>query len=92
MIREKQIDEFAYSQVDCEFFDERLYEGIVIGANWADEHPKPEMVNKQEFIEKARKWIEKNFKSDGYFSLYYLGGSPYTPENIAKDFCKTMEE
>ena len=52
-LREKQIDEFAYSQVDCEFFNEDLYAGIIIGAKWADEHPKPEMVNKQEFIEKA---------------------------------------
>jgi hypothetical protein len=38
-IREKQIDEFANSQVDCEFFNEDLYEGIIIGAKWADEHP-----------------------------------------------------
>lgn len=33
MTREKQIDEFAYSQVDCEFFDARLHEGIIIGTN-----------------------------------------------------------
>ena len=38
-LREKQIDEFANSQVDCEFFNEDLYEGIIIGAKWADEHP-----------------------------------------------------
>ena len=53
MTRTDQIDEFAYSQVDCEFFNEDLYEGIIIGAKWTDEHPKPEMVNKQKFIEKA---------------------------------------
>ena len=47
---------------------------------------------KRKFIEKSRKWIEKNFKSDGYFSLYYLGGFPYTPKRIADDFCKAMEE
>ena len=52
MTRTDQIDEFAYSQVNCEFFNEDLYEGIIIGAKWADEHPKPEMVNKQEFIGK----------------------------------------
>ena len=39
MEREKQIDEFANSQVYCEFFNEDLYEGIIIGAKWADEHP-----------------------------------------------------
>lgn len=38
-LREKQIDEFANSQIDCEFFNEDLYEGIIIGAKWADEHP-----------------------------------------------------
>jgi hypothetical protein len=38
-LREKQIDEFANSQVDCEFFNEDLYEGIIIGAKWSDEHP-----------------------------------------------------
>lgn len=47
---------------------------------------------KRKFIEKSRKWIEKNFKSDGYFSLYYHGGFPYTPKRIADDFCKAMEE
>lgn len=38
-LREKQIDEFANSQVDCEFFNEDLYKGIIIGAKWSDEHP-----------------------------------------------------
>ena len=60
--------------------------------NYQEKNVEPEMVNKQEFIEKARKWIEKNFKSDGYFSLYYLGGGIYTPKKIAEDFCKAMEE
>jgi hypothetical protein len=39
MTREEQIENFANSQVDCEFFDESLYKGIIIGAKWADEHP-----------------------------------------------------
>lgn len=26
---------------------------FIDGANWADKHPKPDMVNKQEFIEKT---------------------------------------
>lgn len=47
------IDEFANSHVDCEFFNEDLYKGIIIGANWADENPNSEMVNKAEFIEKT---------------------------------------
>lgn len=47
---------------------------------------------KRKFIEKGKEWIEKNFRFDGYFSLYYQGTFPYTPKNIAKDFCKAMEE
>lgn len=47
---------------------------------------------RKRFINKACEWIEKNFKSDGYFSLYYLGGGIYTPKNIANDFRKAMEE
>lgn len=60
MTRIEQIDEFAYSRVDCEFFNEDLYEGIIIGAKWADEHPKSDMVNKQEFVEKACKIYKKH--------------------------------
>lgn len=58
MTREVQRVEFANSQVDCEFFNEDLYAGIIIGAKWADEHPEPEMVNKAEFIAKVKRWLE----------------------------------
>ena len=51
MARIEQIDEFAYSQVDCEFFNEDLYEGIIIGAKWADET----------MIEMARKLVKNAF-------------------------------
>lgn len=56
MTREKQIDVFANSQVDCEFFDESLHKGIIIGAKWADEHPKPATIYKKILKE----WCEKN--------------------------------
>lgn len=49
--------------------------------------PQEKMIS----LNDACEWIEKNFKSDGYFSLYYLGGI-YTPKNIAKDFRKAMEK
>lgn len=39
MTREEEIVEFANSQVDCEFFNEELYKGIITGAKWADENP-----------------------------------------------------
>lgn len=51
-LREKQINEFANSQVDCEFFNEDLYEGIIIGAKWADEHPDSKRTyTKQQLID-----------------------------------------
>lgn len=69
MTREEQIEEFANSQVDCEFFDDSLYKGIIIGAKWADEN-QPGMtkmrkdyeflfiLKKQELIKKACEWLE----------------------------------
>lgn len=51
------------------------------------------IVNMQsQTINNACEWIKKNFRSDGYFSLYYLGGGIYTPKKIANDFRKAMEE
>ena len=84
-LREKQIDEFANSQVDCEFFNEDLYKGIIIGAKWADEHPKSEMVNKEEFIEKVVKYLEANFPD-----IENTGG--WYKESFINNFRKTMEE
>ena len=53
-----------------------------------------EDTNKERMVslDKACEWIEKNFRSDGCFSLYYLGGGIYTPKKIAKDFRKAMEK
>ena len=31
---------------------------FIDGAKWADEHPNPEMINKQEFIAKVKRWLE----------------------------------
>ena len=36
MERSEQIQEFAYTQTVCEFYDDTLVEGIIIGAEWAD--------------------------------------------------------
>lgn len=65
------------------FFDERLHEGIIIGAKWADEHPKPGTVNKQEFIEKAKTWVKNCFTGP-----FAEGMS----DNIADEFEKYMEK
>ena len=64
------------------YWTDEMIEGL------ADVEPQEKMIS----LDKACEWIEKNFRSDGYFSLYYVGGGIYTPKNIAKDFRKAMEE
>ena len=54
MGRDEQIKNFAYSQVDCEFFDEKVYDSILRGAKWADEHPKEGLVS----IDKVCAYLE----------------------------------
>jgi hypothetical protein len=65
MTREKQIDEFANSQVDCEFFNEDLYKGIIIGANWADEHPNTDDIETVlAYTYKGLGWLAENVEYD----------------------------
>ena len=100
MTRIEQIDEFAYSQVDCEFFNEDLYEGIIIGAKWADEHPKSETVNKQEFIEKIWQWLQAHIKIEtiSYNDVWdvseveILATDFATIDEMEESFHKMMEE
>ena len=54
MGRDEQIKNFANSQVDCEFFDEKIYDSILLGAKWADENPKEGLVS----INKACEYLE----------------------------------
>ena len=35
---------------------------FVEGANWADEHPKPESINKQGVVEKIWQWLQSHIK------------------------------
>ena len=86
-LREKQIDEFANSQVDCEFFNEDLYEGIIIGAKWADKNPKDGMVS----IDKACEWLKNTIDDDVFINC----GSviKFMPANeFVEYFRKAMEE
>ena len=53
---------------------------------------KHTMVNKQDFINKAKNWILKNFHSTGHGDSLYYSRFNYQPEDIANDFCKAMEE
>lgn len=56
---------------------------IIEGIRWADNHPKSEMVNKQEFIAKAKSWVKNCFT--GPFDEGMAN-------NIADEFEKYMKE
>lgn len=90
MTRIEQIDEFAYSRVDCEFFNEDLYEGIIIGAKWADEHPKEGMVS----LDKVSKWLQSNIDlyANTRPSLQSSYQEVYLTDDFEKNFRKAMEE
>ena len=78
MEREKQIDEFANSQVDCEFFNEDLYEGIIIGAKWADEHPDSKHTyTKQQLIDMG--------------FAFTTNGDIVTPDQLNEDLKKYLK-
>lgn len=78
MTREEQIDEFANSQVDCEFFNEDLYEGIIIGAKWADEHPDSKHTyTKQQLIDMG--------------FAFTTNGDIVTPDQLNEDLKKYLE-
>lgn len=65
MSREEQINEFASSQIDCEFFNEDLYNGIIIGAKWADEHPNTENIETVlAYTFKGLGWLAENVEFD----------------------------
>ena len=64
-LREKQINEFANSQVDCEFFNEDLHKGIIIGAKWADSHPNAEDIETiLAYTFKGLGWLAENVEAD----------------------------
>lgn len=65
MTRNEQINEFANSQVDCEFFNEDLYKGIIIGAKWADEHPNTEDLEAvMAYTFRGLGWLAENVEAD----------------------------
>lgn len=44
------------------------------GAKWADEHPKSEMVNKQEFIARVCKWLYNNWQGEDFYMTDIIEG------------------
>lgn len=77
MTREEQIKQAEIKYSDDTLFDGCDYigqvakqEAFIAGARWADEHPKSELVNKQEFIAKVKRWLENNTN----WNLHYYSG------------------
>lgn len=72
------------------------------GANWADENPKPGTINKQEFIEKAKEWLERTLyihteiETDRDFCELmhtdWVTSDYDSVEDFINGFCKAMEE
>ena len=90
MTREEQIDKFAQSKMDCEFWNESLYEGIKIGAKWADRNPKDGLVS----IDKVCEWLALHISSEDIFDdETYLTVNLYdNMVDFIKAFRKAMEE
>ena len=95
-LREKQIEYQASEYADdsnntIEWGDgwedyndfDQVFDAFKNGAKWADENPKPDTVNKHEFIEKAKAWVKNCF-----IETFGEGMA----DNIANEFEKYMEE
>lgn len=57
--------------------------------NYQEKNVEPEMVNKDEFIAKVRKWLEKHTYDDKYWTSE---GDDLFLGNLIDDICKYLEE
>lgn len=92
MTRNEQI----LSEVQKRFSNDKTHiiskvNAFIDGAKWADEHPKPGTVNKQEFIDKARE-ILKNTIVDDVFANRGSVIKYMSVNEFVEYFCKAMEE
>ena len=91
-----EIDKRKY-HADCPFDYE---DGFKRGVEWADKHPKSEMVNKQEFVEKAWQWLKTHIKFETvtYSDVWdtsvvdILATDFNTVDEMEESFRKIMEE
>lgn len=86
MTREEQI--IATSKEYYEKPNLQMRTGFIEGAKWADENPK---FSKEEFIEKACKWLNK-YASDYAFSVYDEDDACSVSMDLVDDFKEAMEE
>lgn len=82
MERSKQIQEFANTQTDCEFYDDTLVEGIIIGAEWADKNPRGGLVD----IEDVCRWLDEHLGT-----RMSQEDDDYGEEYIISDFDRSCE-
>jgi hypothetical protein len=101
MTREEQIIEKASKDSEIFYkvndnYGDCFHGGFIDGAKWADEHPKPEMVNKQEFIDKACEWLKRNYTNYmvNDLSKYVEDVCSFDifDDLLVDDFRKAMEE
>lgn len=101
MTRHKQI----LSEVQKRFLNSTTHivskiNAFVDGAKWADEHPKSDMVNKQEFMEKTWQWLKAHIKFETvtYADVWdtsvvdILATDFNTVDEMEESFRKIMEE
>ena len=101
MTRNEQI----LSEVQKRFINDKTHivskvNAFIDGAKWADEHPKPDMVNKQEFMEKTWQWLKAHIKFEtvSYKEVWDMSAveilaTDFTAvDEMGESFRKTMEE
>lgn len=94
IVRESETEQAAIGYLDGVFGGGKhqdLYVRLFMaGAQWADEHPKDNLVD----IDKACEWLNNN--ADKYASMHVGGYEsetyPYVTDDLVKDFKKYVEE
>lgn len=86
MTREEQIIEEAKEYYNVPHLQMRT--GFIEGAKWADANPQ---FSKEEFIEKACKWLNK-YASEYAFSIYDDDDTCGVSPDLVDDFKKAMEQ
>ena len=96
MTREEQIIEKAGKDSEIFYkvndnYGDCFHGGFIDGAKWADANPQ---FSKEEFIEKACKWLQENVSKYSY--VIKVGDTEYKKvhfmDSLIEDFSKTMEE
>lgn len=86
----QRVDEFDFAVAAIADYDNGFTDGFKQGAQWADAHPQS---SKEEFIEKACKWLKENL-SEGYDADNYPMVRCYDidMEDFINEFRREMEE